>query len=106
MQQPSVASSRQIRSATAGSGGGGDAADDAEAVSSIELRRLQSGDRDGAGASGRKITKRFLVSGHWRQQACAPGRSLRKPLYIDGYLKGPDRAPLMEASDRVYVWRR
>lgn len=107
MQQPSVASSRQIRSGAAGSGDGGDAADDADAVSIIELRRLASSDREGAGTSGRKITKRFLVSGHWRQVAVGKGRTMRKPVYVNSYLKGPDGAPIMDSSsDRVYAWRR
>ncbi len=106
MQQPSVASSRQIRSGAAGSGGAQGDVDDADAVSIIELRRLASGDRDGVGSSGRKITKRFIVNGHWRNQRCGPGGSLRKPLYVNSYLKGPDGAPVMDSSDRVYAWRR
>ena len=106
MGQPSVSTVRVIGGGAAGSGDSAGGGADPEAVSIIELRRLPGGDRDGAGASGRKITKRFLVSGHWRNQRCGPGGSMRKPLWINGYLKGDPNAPLMDASDRVYVWRR
>jgi hypothetical protein len=76
MEQPTVTQSRQIRSG-AGTSDPDSKADD-DAVSIIELRRSRAGDGAGAGESaGRKISKRFLVSGHWRQQACGPGRKLR-----------------------------
>lgn len=39
-------------------------------------------------------TRRFWVSGHWRNQAHGPRRSLRRPVYIHPFLKGPDDAPI------------
>jgi len=105
MEQPSVSERRQIPSGAAGSDADGADAD-ADAVSIIELRRLRNADGTAAqGDSGRHYDKRFWVSGHWRQQACGPGRKLRKPLWVSPYLKGPEDAPLSDAT-RVYVWRR
>jgi len=105
MDQSNITTSRQLRSSTEQSVS---APSDADVVSIIELRRTRSGpDSVTAGAgSDRKINKRFLVSGHWRQQACGPGRTLRKPRYINAFLKGPEDAPLLDPSDRVYLWRR
>lgn len=55
--------------------------------------------------SGRTFNHRFPVSGHWRQQACGPNHSQRKPKYIGDYLKGPADAPLIAPKTRVHVLR-
>lgn len=82
MDQPSVSASREIRTATAGYGGDGDVQDGTEAVSVIELRRLRSGDSVGAqGRAGRKINKRFLVSGRW---LCKGGHCLEVAYALAG----------------------
>jgi len=53
--------------------------------------------------SGRaKPDHRYWVSGHPRNQAHGPGRSLRKVIDIDPYLKGPEDAPI-KASTTVRV---
>ncbi|MEU2616164.1 hypothetical protein ABZ570_32040 [Micromonospora sp. NPDC007271] len=39
-------------------------------------------------------TSRFWVSGHWRNQPYGPGRALRRPVYINPFLRGPDDAPI------------
>lgn len=105
MDQPSVAHTRQIGFAAATSDSGPTVRD--SSVSIIELRRVNSAMGSGApdSSSGRRYDKRFWVSGHWRQQACGPGRRLRKPLWIAPHLKGPEDAPLAETT-RVYLWRR
>ncbi|MER7471230.1 hypothetical protein [Micromonospora sp. NPDC000018] len=46
------------------------------------------------GDSGRSRTNRFWVSGHWRNQPHGPGRALRRPVYINPFLRGPDDAPI------------
>lgn len=107
-QQPSISERRRIPTATDQSGGAVDAQDDADRVTIIELRRLHQ--LDGAATEGgsgerRRYDKRFWVSAHWRQQACGPGRKLRKPLWISPFIKGPESAPLADTT-RVYVWRR
>jgi len=42
--------------------------------------------------SGRTINCRFMVRGHWRNQAYGPGRSKRKLLWIKPFWKGPKNA--------------
>mgnify|MGYP001047303065 CR=1 FL=1 len=49
-------------------------------------------------------THRWIVSGHWRQQAHGPGRSQRRPIWIAPHLKGPDDKPLV-VKDRVGIVR-
>lgn len=51
-------------------------------------------------------TKRWIVSGHWRQQAWGEGRQLRKPVYIAPHVKGPEGLPL-DTSEKttVRVWK-
>lgn len=53
----------------------------------------------------RSYTRRWLVRGHWRQQACGPRRSQRKPVWIAPYVKGPEGTPLV-VGEHVNVWRR
>jgi len=43
-------------------------------------------------SEGWKISYSFLVRGHWRNQACGPGMSLRKRKWIEPYVKGKDLA--------------
>jgi len=73
-------------------------------VTIVELRR-QLGDAHEAKGGTRNYTHRWLVGGHWRQQACGPNRSQRRPKFIAPYVKGPAGAPLVQ-KDRVHVWRR
>lgn len=56
--------------------------------------------------SGHTYSHRFPVSGHWRQQACGPGHSQRKPRYIGSFIKGPEGAPLIAPKTRVHVLRK
>ncbi|MGW5670276.1 hypothetical protein [Micromonospora sp. NPDC003776] len=52
-------------------------------------------------------TSRFWVSGHWRNQAHGPGRSLRRPVYIHPFLRGPDDAPIkLSTTVRMLSSRR
>jgi hypothetical protein len=53
----------------------------------------------------REYTVRWLVSGHWRDQAYGPQRSLRRPMWINPHVKGPAGKPLKTASV-VHVWDR
>ncbi|MEU8112737.1 hypothetical protein [Micromonospora sp. NPDC048947] len=46
------------------------------------------------GNPGDPQASRSWVSGHWRNQAHGPGRSLRRPVYIHPFLRGPDDAPI------------
>lgn len=50
-------------------------------------------------------THRWVVRGHWRNQAYGPGGSLRRQKWIPDHIRGPEGAPLLQ-RERVYVWRR
>ncbi|MBX9918235.1 MAG: hypothetical protein K2Y33_00160 [Mycolicibacterium frederiksbergense] len=76
-------------------------------VSMVELRRKLPESRERtttSTAAERTYHSRWWVEGHWRQQACGPGWSQRKPLYITDYEKGPAGAPMK--SSKVHVFRR
>lgn len=108
MQQPSISESRQIRTGAGASEAGGFGERDGRTVSIIELRRIAGADCPGEerdSASRRGYDKRFFVRGHWRNQAVGPGRKMRKPLWINTFVKGPEGAPLANTT-RVYAWRR
>lgn len=53
---------------------------------------------------GRGLDHQVWVSGHWKQQPYGPRASLRRPLWIRPYLKGPDMAE--SAKLRVGIVRR
>jgi hypothetical protein len=59
-----------------------------------------TGERTPAGRA--KPDHRYWVSGHERNQAYGPGRSLRRRIDIDPYLKGPEDKPI-KASTTVRV---
>ncbi|MET7713716.1 hypothetical protein [Streptomyces sp. NPDC005407] len=76
-------------------------------VTIVDLRRQyvpQDQDPDGEG-DGRRYRHRWVVSGHWRDQAHGPDRSLRRKTWIPAHMKGPEGAPLL-ATEKVNVWRR
>lgn len=45
----------------------------------------------------------WVVRGHWRQQACGPNHSERRPVFVLPYVKGPEDAPLKTSADRVFA---
>lgn len=55
-------------------------------------------------AAGRTYRHRWVVSGHWRNQAHGPARQKRKRIWVPAYVKGPDGAPIL-ATERVNVWK-
>ena len=71
-----------------------------------ELRRARErGYEWGDGDGESHLTHRFMVHGHWRNQACGPKLSLRKQRWISPYIKGPDDKPFIDKK-RVWVWDR
>ncbi|WP_219822109.1 hypothetical protein [Streptomyces sp. Ru62] len=76
-------------------------------VTVVDLRRQYTPqDQDpGDGEGSRHYRYRWVVSGHWRNQAYGPERSLRRQTWIPAYVKGPDGAPLL-STEKVNVWRR
>jgi hypothetical protein len=45
------------------------------------------------GDSQWRVQRRFVVRGHWRNQACGPGRKDRRLTWIEPYWKGPTDGP-------------
>lgn len=106
MTTPTVADTRAVTAAGPRVGAGG-RRDVARPVKVVELRRLahkptQPGETDHA---GRVYRHRWVVRGHWRQQAHGPGRSERRTTWVPSYVKGPQDAPFLPA-ETVFVWRR
>lgn len=58
----------------------------------------------GGGGAGREATSRWWVRGHWRQQACGPAWSQRKPVYIAPHTAGAADAEV-DARPRVHRHR-
>ena len=109
MSQTTVATSRRIpppQARKAGNSALRADASDRSAVSLIDLRRIAASPAEPAadGDRNRTYTHQWWVGGHWRQQACGPGRTYRKPVWIAPHIKGPEGTPL--ANERVHVWRR
>jgi hypothetical protein len=74
-------------------------------VTIIELRRPTRPPAEKSDSTAeRTYNRRWWVSPHWRQQACGPNHSQRRPKFILPYIKGPQDKPL--TTDRVNVWRR
>jgi hypothetical protein len=106
MMQPTVADTRPLDMGrgSGGPGAGGTRPD--REVRIIDLRRAVSPPREpGPGDDGRVYRHRWIVGGHWRQQAVGAGRTQRRPTYIASHVKGPEGAPMLE-TERVNVWRR
>lgn len=54
-----------------------------------------------AGKGHRSYSYRWPVKGHQRLQACGPGLTERRPIWIPPHMKGPDGAPLLR---KVTAW--
>lgn len=76
-------------------------------VTVVDLRRQYTPqDQDpGDETGGRHFRHRWVVSGHWRNQAYGPERALRRQTWVPAHIKGPEGAPLL-ATEKVNVWRR
>lgn len=74
-------------------------------VQVVELRRPRYVQGDKPEGDGVAWSKRWLVGGHMRWQACGEGRKDRKLIFIAPYIKGPDDKPFV-APQRVNSWVR
>jgi hypothetical protein len=67
-------------------------------VKVVRLRRYtkEGGETQQAVHEDREIewTCQWVVRGHWREQAYGPHYSLRRPVWITPYIKGPEDKPL------------
>lgn len=55
-----------------------------------------------AGGGSVEWSRRWMVRGHPRMQAYGPGRTLRKLIWVDPFVKGPADKPF---DDRPTVWK-
>ncbi|MGM1063106.1 hypothetical protein [Saccharothrix sp. Mg75] len=58
-----------------------------------------------SGGGERRYSVRWLVRGHWRNQAHGPDRSLRRLVWINPQVRGPQDKPL-RTGHTVHVWDR
>lgn len=59
------------------------------------------GDGEQDAGRGKVFHVRWVVRGHWRQQAVGPNHSEHKPVFIAPHVRGPQGAPL---KTTVYQW--
>ncbi|MEV0714032.1 hypothetical protein [Asanoa sp. NPDC050611] len=72
-------------------------------IVSIRQRPAQSRSRaDTLGTSRRPLAERVWVTPHWRNVAYGPRKTLRRPRWIDPFLRGPADSPI-KASTTVRV---
>jgi len=73
-------------------------------IVNLAARHRAVSEGSGGSQSQREYTRRWMVEGHWRQQACGPQWSQHRPTYIAPHIKGPEDKPLV-LRDTVKVWR-
>lgn len=73
-------------------------------VTTISLRPLKYVESESDKETGRVYKHRWIVRGHWRNQACGANQEDRELTWIASYIKGPKNAPLL-ATEKVVVWR-
>lgn len=78
---------------------------DVAVVDVVRARRTATEPREDADAPKRTYVHQWIVDGHWRYQACGPGRATHKRIWIEPHYKGPEDAPLL-VRERVNLWRR
>jgi len=79
-------------------------------VSIIEVRRRPEPDRstepseasDDLRRASTSRDFRWKVRGHRRMQPYGPGRSLRRPIWVEGYLAGPEDKPVRSQVARIH----
>jgi hypothetical protein len=70
----------------------------------VQLRRRESAARERDGESvAVDWACRWVVRGHWRQQACGEGRGQRRPIWVLPHVKGPPEKPLKPPRATVFA---
>ncbi len=75
------------------------------AVTVVELRKHRYVSDGHGGTRPVEWDHRWLVRGFWRWQPCGPGRTQRRRIWINDFVKGPDNRPLV-IKNRVSDLRR
>jgi hypothetical protein len=74
------------------------------AAVSIDLREHVQAALDDERAGKRRGSSpkvQFLVRGHWRRQACGPGLTERKTIWIQPFWKGPEESRVLLRAHKV-----
>jgi len=74
---------------------------DQRTINVCKLRRARGGDAE---PTGREVSVRFLVHGHWRNQ-WYPSLSSHRQIWIHPYVKGPEDAPF-KLTERAWEFTR
>lgn len=98
--QPRTGESRPAESVTVPAG-------HVRVVNARPMRTVPADPEEAAGSEdgGHRYSTRWVVRGHWRQQAHGTGRAQRRTQWIESYIKGPEDAPLAPHT-LVRAWRR
>lgn len=110
MAMPAVARARDVQPRTGESRAAESVTVPVGQVRVVDARPMRTVPADpeetaGSEDGGRRYSARWVVRGHWRQQAHGPGRSQRRTQWIESYIKGPEDAPLAPHT-LVRAWRR
>lgn len=75
----------------------------ASGVTVVDLRHRTHNDSGEPGdpGHGNRYHARHLVGGHWKWQPYGPNRSLRRRIFVEGYVRGPEDKPLV-VKPKVY----
>jgi hypothetical protein len=63
-------------------------------VTVVDVRHNRRASTSGTG-TGRQLTERRVVNGHWKWQPYGPASSLRRRIFLGEYIRGPVDAPLV-----------
>ena len=74
--------------------------------SSYAMHTHDTAPADAEGQVRQAYSVRFVVDGHWRNQACGPKMGERRLTYINPFIKGPAEAPLQVPAKKVYMVRK
>lgn len=69
----------------------------------ITLRRAHAAAQHDASGVPVEWSCQWVVTGHWRQQACGPDLTERRPVFVLPYIKGPAGLPLKAPAQRVFA---
>lgn len=74
----------------------------------VSLRKTEYSNKEVADTEKKDFnyTCRWTVDGHFRNQACGPGRTDRRLIWISSFLKGPENMPFKEPKRKIYAVNR
>jgi hypothetical protein len=64
-------------------------------VTVVDVRHPKRSGEPGASGTRGPLTSRHLVGSHWKWQPYGEGRALRRRIFVSGYVRGPEDAPLV-----------